>query len=329
MPDTGWAEWREAVELQHALSEWWRTPTGRTYAEAWVADMLGTAVDAPEDVGERLRAAGRVTLSGLESMRLLESDVYWISEDMGDLTDAAATTMPPQPLLPQDVPTPTGFAVFQRPIVLRDQAAGPDQRITVKAMCWTPAGEPGGLMVTTYADHRSFAEPLDSIHALVRSRGMTPPPLELAAITPWMWDESWLTYAGDLEAAVRGWDGRSPGITAQILRLLAALWTLTRQPIAVATTATRPRQDRRRYEREGRPIPRIQIITLRRLRHGDAVDGEHHQREYSHRWVVNGHWRNQWLPSAGTHRLTFIAPYVKGPEDAPLVVKQKVYRWTR
>lgn len=40
--------------------------------------------------------------------------------------------------------------------------------------------------------------------------------------------------------------------------------------------------------------------------------------EWSHRWIVSGHWRNQWYPSSGTHELTYILPYVKGPDDKPL-----------
>lgn len=42
--------------------------------------------------------------------------------------------------------------------------------------------------------------------------------------------------------------------------------------------------------------------------------------EWSHRWVVSGHWRNQYIPSSGEHRPIWILPYVKGPEGKPLLV---------
>jgi hypothetical protein len=34
---------------------------------------------------------------------------------------------------------------------------------------------------------------------------------------------------------------------------------------------------------------------------------------------VNGHVRAQWYPSEQAHRLIWIAPYLKGPEDAPML----------
>jgi len=41
-------------------------------------------------------------------------------------------------------------------------------------------------------------------------------------------------------------------------------------------------------------------------------------------------WRNQWYPSLSQHRQKWISPYVKGPEDKPLVVRpRRVYQWTR
>lgn len=38
---------------------------------------------------------------------------------------------------------------------------------------------------------------------------------------------------------------------------------------------------------------------------------------YRHRWVVRGHHRAQWYPSLSAHKVIWIAPHIKGPEDAP------------
>jgi hypothetical protein len=46
--------------------------------------------------------------------------------------------------------------------------------------------------------------------------------------------------------------------------------------------------------------------------------------DWSHRWVVGGHWRWQPYKETGKKRI-WIAPYVKGPDDKPLVMKDKVY----
>lgn len=46
--------------------------------------------------------------------------------------------------------------------------------------------------------------------------------------------------------------------------------------------------------------------------------------EWSHRWLVRGHWRQQWYASEGVHRAIYINPHIKGPEDKPLIVRDKV-----
>jgi hypothetical protein len=45
--------------------------------------------------------------------------------------------------------------------------------------------------------------------------------------------------------------------------------------------------------------------------------------------MVRGHWRNQWYPSLNAHRQRWISPYVKGPEDEELVLKDRVWVWDR
>jgi hypothetical protein len=45
------------------------------------------------------------------------------------------------------------------------------------------------------------------------------------------------------------------------------------------------------------------------------------------RWWVSGHHRAQWYPSKQSHEVVWIAPYLKGPVDAPIL--KKVYAVTR
>ncbi len=84
---------------------------------------------------------------------------------------------------------------------------------------------------------------------------------------------------------------------------------------------------RRRLERaSGRRVdPIVRCITLGRnqRRSGGAASGDG-TRDHTHRWMVRGHYRNQWFPSKEKHQLRFIAPHIKGPEGAPL--KPTVYK---
>jgi hypothetical protein len=88
------------------------------------------------------------------------------------------------------------------------------------------------------------------------------------------------------------------------------------------------RPARRDAQRFKMPPPLLRVIELRRRR--SSGDGEGHsngQREYTHRWIVQGHWRNQ--PYKDGYRQKYIGSYVKGPEDLELIVKQRVWNWDR
>ncbi len=50
-------------------------------------------------------------------------------------------------------------------------------------------------------------------------------------------------------------------------------------------------------------------------------------RNWKLRWWVRGHIRAQWCPSTKSHRLIWIAPHLKGPEDKPIA--QRIYKVAR
>jgi hypothetical protein len=71
------------------------------------------------------------------------------------------------------------------------------------------------------------------------------------------------------------------------------------------------------------------VVTLRRRSGGAATsnqpsDAEH---DYKHQWWVCGHHRAQWYPSEKAHKVIWIAPFIKGPEGAPLL--EKIYSVVR
>lgn len=68
-------------------------------------------------------------------------------------------------------------------------------------------------------------------------------------------------------------------------------------------------------------VPDVTFMDLRLPTPGSQTPGEAtgEGREWKHRWIVRGHNRAQWYPSEGAHHVIYIAPYIKGPEDAPLL----------
>lgn len=117
-------------------------------------------------------------------------------------------------------------------------------------------------------------------------------------------------------------------------RVFAAFCALIAQE-GITRTETRPaqRQAAKRTERAGLPreASSLRIITLRPVhRTESAPDADGHGVAYSHRWIVNGHWRWQpHGPGRSLRRLQYIRPFVKGPEGAELKIKQEVRAWVR
>jgi hypothetical protein len=73
----------------------------------------------------------------------------------------------------------------------------------------------------------------------------------------------------------------------------------------------------------------VRVVQLRRSEPNSRLDVRTHQPvDWSCRWIVGGHWRNQ--PYKDSTKLIYIMPYVKGPEDKPLrVPTHTVYQVSR
>jgi hypothetical protein len=112
-------------------------------------------------------------------------------------------------------------------------------------------------------------------------------------------------------------------------RTILATWLLMGQTLVRSERLVAQRPARRRIARADPKLdPTVRYIDLRRARTESAgrTDEENRSgsREYRHRWVVRGHWRNQWYPSRNDHRPIWIDPHVAGPEDKPLLGGERV-----
>jgi hypothetical protein len=115
--------------------------------------------------------------------------------------------------------------------------------------------------------------------------------------------------------------------TEKIARLILAAVVWLKQRIAVTDEKRVDRAERRRiFKASGKePMP-VKIVYLRRTVQSEHIAGEPTGREYSCRWVVEGHWRLQpYGPQRSERKLLFIDAYVKGPGDKPLKVRPTAY----
>ncbi|SMB83359.1 hypothetical protein [Corynebacterium glucuronolyticum] len=115
---------------------------------------------------------------------------------------------------------------------------------------------------------------------------------------------------------------------AKVVHTLGAAWILMQQP-TVATTRKAKGVGGGVGKKKPPKTSLVQVIELRRLAHKHSEEKGHATREFHTRWMVRGHWRQQRVgPGRKYVRPVYVAPYIKGPEDAPLKT-DRVNAWRR
>ena len=331
------------------------------------ATLVDAAAEAIQEMGAKY--VGRKT-SEWERTTLRHASLWWVAEPMCALLEAAARTVPDDlrvadvPLLDG-----AGLVVFARPLTGHSVETGDDIRLDAMAWNAAttlpaifserpePLMDPAGVPCLSMAffsrlDFDGDLSPEDLVVA--------PPPLMEEALmggligyAPVPDDERkvwkltlhgdfWLPLGrsdwpladrlGDTHLLVRGEDAQAS--FAEDRRLIAALWTLLAQEgIATVRTETPARPVVRRVQRAGLPrsAADVRVVRLRELAHAErASEGPGVPRDWSHRWVVSGHWRNARVgPGRSERRLVWVNPYVKGPDDKPLRQPATVKAWVR
>src|SRR4029077_12429361 len=253
-----------------------------------------------------------------------------------DLLIHAAKTFPDTEFQPVDLPTSHGFVVLSKSVPTIDMH---HKTLPWRAFAWMPyqysedLADAGGIHLSLYA-HKDD----DPQRDLAIEMGMADnwPDLSLVHETPWRFGTGHREkddFMGGME------ENKNAEITdealesfVQMLQTIHAFFLLCQQKIGTPQPTQATRGVRRRAGKvfRDRPIPDVRVVTLRRYREDDGeVDPDMRGREYSHRFIVNAFWRRQWYPSEQRHKPKWIAPFVKGPKDKPLVIKDTAYLWRR
>jgi hypothetical protein len=251
---------------------------------------------------------------------------------------AAKTYDGNEPLLPTDLPTPTGFVYQQESRHFIDRWG---DSLGYRYFSWwvtrEPRRSPGGgfhwvdgVEVALYTDPKDPSDvQMTRMPEVVRKM-----PASLVHTAFWPFDYSVQNLIDDsVDRLHEDVDPRAIDDAEFLMKFLKTFWRLIQQRIMTITAHRADRGTRRRAERSGflADTDEIKVITLRRYKEpqDELHDTEGNVVEWSHRWIVDGHWRNQYYPSLGMHRQIYIAPHIKGPEDRPLLVKDKVFKWSR
>jgi hypothetical protein len=301
----------DVVHQRAQLLRWWSQPgewqhrfalQGRQTIPGWTEDRSREAEEARWWMTETFRKA----------------ELYWVSPEMTDVISHLAPSIPdctPQP------PVPDAFVMFAKSVPGTDADTG--GQIYTSAFLWGTINMfriGPCIALETYAwrdlvglylglDHGERDDFRRVYPNRLMPTGGSEWPLEaMSSRFDTLPLETELQQASMLEDR----------------KLLATFWALASQRIAVETLEQPvSRQARRQAERQGLPLPEVRVIRLREPTTRSRGEGGSDV-EWSHRWIVGKHWRNQWYPASGQHRPKLIEAYQKGPADKPLKVRDTV-----
>jgi hypothetical protein len=260
-----------------------------------------------------------LAMARAEAWRIANAELFHVTEHMTELVKTAADSLPEFTLVPEDLPAPCGFILFDEPVYIVDYDEGAAPVVAIVWGPWQNSPWPdGGVWATTYTDSNALIANRKASGGITEQEAIhlraNNPPLLLD-------NEGQIPFSAD--PILEDPRGEVEERQGRVLRILRSTWLLMGQSVATVENAEFDRAARKRYRREGKEPPTVRVISLRKPATGGA--GEPGNREYHHRWIVRGHWRKQWYASVNDHRPVWIAPYVKGPEGAPLIGGERVY----
>lgn len=336
-------DWRKAHETHVEVAKSIATPRGQEIVARGLWRFVGGGGNddtAPNGLDHTLDDYRE--FAALLPEFIAYADTYWVSSDMGALSMKAAETMPGDVMLrAEDFLSKEGFLLLQTPIAIGHQPDG-SELFTVKAISWTNRNPEMGILFVGWTTHEALGATLieqgrateDTLDWVKHHEGSTGDPRVWFPVTSAIWS------SGQTFDEVFGPDPESGeyerwffGMAGDVARHLYSAVVLMGNRVARQERQHLSRAQARRAQRAGFPMQDVVCITLRRELVGTESELAETSTEgkvnWSHRWMVSGHWANQWYPSLGVHRRIYIAPYIKGPEDKPLVIKDRVYSWTR
>jgi hypothetical protein len=276
--------------------------------------------------------------------QLVAAPVYQVTAEMCDAIEAmhARTVTESVPVVYEaGLPSPSGFVWLDRPHeVLVDDKEGDGYTEPVRAISWAAHS----IALTEGPVVRGLRVGIWQDTAVTRNAdGTRIDPEAAAEIAVLIGDLTMLfsdVFALDIPMAT-GMPGRS---VVSLAVYLTMLWTMLGMEIAVADPATGIRGARRRAEPHTGKTD-VLVVTLRRAaRRGGLDEAGHREVDWSCRWVVQAHWRHRTAPVPWHHAVpgrdqrtctvcggpvSYVAPYIKGPDGAPILTSRRLHRLSR
>lgn len=235
-----------------------------------------------------------------------KGDTFFFNREFLELVLSAQDSAPESLAFdPAWIVSPAGWGAFEEPItmpVARSYDGAATWVPQVTAVGWNQTSDPEGLWLSVW------------LYASANAGNSLTPFIRVPLGFGWTLQRALDEWRG---AAYATFDGREQALAA--CRFVFALFHFMAHRLADTQRHIPDRSVRRRAEQNHQAVPAwLTVVTLRRVQPQDAKETRGNAPTRSCRWIVRGHWRNQWYPAERQHRARFIHAYVKGPADLPL-----------
>jgi hypothetical protein len=280
---------------------------------------------------------------------------YYVDPRMTELVTAAAESMPDEELRREDLPSSHGFLLLPHGLAEVDLRG---QMMVHNVVCWFQYGDGVDLWFMSNKNdpkdmvnqrHRRYFGEKDfsmfptlapAVYTRIRFGETVPLSISGTKVLPPEMTEAMqvtsdpktnsLAFFWPEGYDMDEWIGEHMEVSPNaVVVWIIAMWRLMQQTITDVRTEEVDRPLRKAAAKRNMKQNTVSVITLRKRKH---VDGEGESNiEWSHRWLVRGHWRRQPCKTNGEPdvRVIWIHPHIKGPDDAPLLVRDHVYALSR
>jgi len=284
-------------------------------------------------IADTAGAEGWRRLTARQAAAMTQSSVpaYFMSKEIVRVIEDAADGLPDVfSLLPDDMPTPTGFLFIEGGMEVPKLGVTHAGERPWDAFAWRHNTEPVGVTLPATSFRQAGISKGRAGLAMMdfcTSDGSNLYPVD---VTAWPWgmslaDKSIEAADGQMDIHTEAERDEMVVVYERMMRLYATAFMFMRQKILVPYRQQTSRAERRRAKKEGREPEDVFVIRLRareaRVRAAESTQTT----EWARRWIVRGHWRNQWYPSLNMHQPKWIGPYIKGPDGKPLVEPEKMF----
>lgn len=292
---------------------------------------------------EQKAAYLQYTHSGLMSA-FERGTTFYISDEIGALLERMMERMQDKRIFhfeEQDFQGTNGFIYLDWPFLVPNSTSKTGYQKVV-ALGWSDhlAGGPEletirnvGKLVFSVVEAVSGAHPTTGYspyvtrHRIGIEYGVRMDPKQ-APIDTYMQDMGWMERETRAERALRKRE-EDEGITRIMLLLYA--WAMFAQTEITANEKLYiPRVQQKGFTREGRPLPEIRVVSLRRYADDPTREPGETLVEWSHRWEVRGHMRQIRVHRNSTEtRWVHVRKHIKGPANKPLLLRETVEAYVR